>query len=90
MAENRNYYTAPDVVERAVRASWPELNFRLREQIGHGGMSDVYKLSAAAGSKRSRLPAAPVRKRLNCVKTFAGGALMRWNTPGACLKRAAA
>lgn len=46
MAENRNYYTAPDVVERAVRASWPELNFRLREQIGHGGMSDVYKLSA--------------------------------------------
>lgn len=47
MAENRNYYTAPDVVERAVRASWPELNFRLREQIGHGGMSDVYKLSAS-------------------------------------------
>ena len=46
MAENRNYYTAPDVVERAVRASWPELNFRLREQIGHGGMSDVYKLAA--------------------------------------------
>lgn len=47
MAENRNYYTAPDVVERAVRASWPELNFRLREQIGHGGMSDAYKLSAS-------------------------------------------
>lgn len=47
MAENRNYYTAPDVVERAVRASWPELNFRLGEQIGHGGMSDVYKLSAS-------------------------------------------
>lgn len=48
MAENnRNYYTAPDVVERAVRASWPELNFRLREQIGHGGISDVYKLSAS-------------------------------------------
>ena len=48
MAENnRNYYTAPDVVERAVRACWPELNFRLREQIGHGGMSDVYKLSAS-------------------------------------------
>lgn len=46
MAENRNYYTAPDVVERAVRGCWPELNFRLREQIGHGGMSDVYKLSA--------------------------------------------
>lgn len=46
MAENRNYYTAPDVVERAVRASWPELNFRLGEQIGHGGMSDVYKLAA--------------------------------------------
>ena len=46
MAENRNYYTAPDLVERAVRACWPELNFRLREQIGHGGMSDVYKLSA--------------------------------------------
>lgn len=46
MAENRNYYTTPDVVERAVRASWPELNFRLREQIGHGGMSDVYKLAA--------------------------------------------
>ena len=46
MAENRNYYTAPDVVERAIRACWPELNFRLREQIGHGGMSDVYKLSA--------------------------------------------
>lgn len=45
MAE-RKYYTAPDVVERAVRASWPELNFRLREQIGHGGMSDVYKLAA--------------------------------------------
>ena len=48
MAENnRNYYTAPDMVERAVRASWPELNFRLREQIGHGGMSDVYKVSAS-------------------------------------------
>ena len=46
MAENRNYYTAPDMVERAVRACWPELNFRLREQIGHGGMSDVYKLAA--------------------------------------------
>lgn len=46
MAENRNYYTAPDMVERAVRASWSELNFRLREQIGHGGMSDVYKLAA--------------------------------------------
>ena len=47
MAENnRTYYTAPDVVERAVRACWPELKFRLREQIGHGGMSDVYKLSA--------------------------------------------
>ena len=46
MAENRNYYTAPDLVERAVRACWPELNFRLREQIGHGGMSDVYKLAA--------------------------------------------
>lgn len=45
MAE-RKYYTAPDVVERAVRACWPEFNFRLREQIGHGGMSDVYKLSA--------------------------------------------
>ena len=48
MAENnRNYYTAPDMVERAVRACWPELNFRLREQIGHGGMSDVYKVSAS-------------------------------------------
>lgn len=47
MAENRNYYTAPDMVERAVRACWPELNFRLREQIGHGGMSDVYKLAAS-------------------------------------------
>ena len=46
MAENRNYYTAPDLVERAIRACWPELNFRLREQIGHGGMSDVYKLAA--------------------------------------------
>ena len=46
MAENRNYYTAPDLVERAVHACWPELKFRLREQIGHGGMSDVYKLSA--------------------------------------------
>lgn len=45
MAE-RKYYTAPDVVERAVRACWPELNFRLGEQIGHGGMSDVYKLAA--------------------------------------------
>ena len=47
MAENRNYYTAPDMVERAVRACWGELNFRLREQIGHGGISDVYKLSAS-------------------------------------------
>lgn len=47
MAENnRNYYTAPDLVERAVRGCWPELNFRLRERIGHGGMSDIYKLSA--------------------------------------------
>ena len=45
MAE-RKYYTAPDVAERAVRACWPELNFRLGEQIGHGGMSDVYKLAA--------------------------------------------
>lgn len=45
MAE-RKYYTAPDVVERAVRGCWPELNFRLGEQIGHGGMSDVYKLAA--------------------------------------------
>lgn len=47
MAENRNYYTAPNVAERAVRACWPELNFRLGEQIGHGGMSDVYKLAAS-------------------------------------------
>ena len=54
MAENRNYYTAPDVVERAVRANWPELNFRLREQIGHGGMSDVYKLSACSGTTPAR------------------------------------
>lgn len=46
MAE-RKYYTAPDVAERAVRACWPELNFRLGEQIGHGGMSDVYKLAAS-------------------------------------------
>ena len=46
MAE-RKYYTAPDVAERAIRGCWPELNFRLREQIGHGGMSDVYKLSAS-------------------------------------------
>ena len=46
MAENRNYYTAPDVAERAIRGCWPELNFRLGEQIGHGGMSDVYKLAA--------------------------------------------
>ena len=45
MAE-RKYYTAPDVAERAVRGCWPELNFRLGEQIGHGGMSDVYKLAA--------------------------------------------
>lgn len=45
MAE-RKYYTAPDVAERAVRGYWPELNFRLGEQIGHGGMSDVYKLAA--------------------------------------------
>ena len=45
MAE-RKYYTAPDVVERAIRGCWPELNFRLGEQIGHGGMSDVYKLAA--------------------------------------------
>lgn len=45
MAE-RKYYTAPDVAERAIRGSWPELNFRLGEQIGHGGMSDVYKLAA--------------------------------------------
>lgn len=45
MAE-RKYYTAPDVAERAIRACWPELNFRLGEQIGHGGMSDVYKLAA--------------------------------------------
>lgn len=46
MAE-RKYYTAPDVAERAVRGCWPELNFRLGEQIGHGGMSDVYKLAAS-------------------------------------------
>lgn len=46
MAE-RKYYTAPDVAERAIRGCWPELNFRLGEQIGHGGMSDVYKLSAS-------------------------------------------
>lgn len=46
MAE-RKYYTAPDVAERAIRGCWPELNFRLREQIGHGGMSDVYKVSAS-------------------------------------------
>lgn len=46
MAE-RKYYTAPDVAERAIRACWPELNFRLGEQIGHGGMSDVYKLAAS-------------------------------------------
>lgn len=45
MAE-RKYYTAPDVAERAIRGCWPELNFRLGEQIGHGGMSDVYKLAA--------------------------------------------
>lgn len=45
MAE-RKYYTAPDVAERAIRGCWPELNFRLGEQIGHGGMSDVYKLTA--------------------------------------------
>lgn len=45
MAE-RKYYTAPDVAERAIRGCWPELNFRLGEQIGHGGMSDVYKLVA--------------------------------------------
>ena len=45
MAE-RKYYTAPDVAARAIRGCWPELNFRLGEQIGHGGMSDVYKLSA--------------------------------------------
>lgn len=46
MAE-RKYYTAPDVAERAIRGCWPELNFRLGEQIGHGGMSDVYKVSAS-------------------------------------------
>lgn len=46
MAE-RKYYTAPDVAARAIRGCWPELNFRLREQIGHGGMSDVYKMSAS-------------------------------------------
>lgn len=46
MAE-RKYYTAPDVAERAIRGCWPELNFRLGEQIGHGGMSDVYKLAAS-------------------------------------------
>lgn len=45
MAE-RKYYTAPDVAERAIRGCWSELNFRLGEQIGHGGMSDVYKLAA--------------------------------------------
>lgn len=45
MAE-RKYYTAPNVAERAIRGCWPELNFRLGEQIGHGGMSDVYKLAA--------------------------------------------
>lgn len=45
MAE-RKYYTAPDVAARAIRGCWPELNFRLGEQIGHGGMSDVYKLAA--------------------------------------------
>lgn len=46
MAE-RKYYTAPDVAARAIRGCWPELNFRLGEQIGHGGMSDVYKLAAS-------------------------------------------
>lgn len=45
MAE-RKYYTAPDVAARAIRGCWPELNFRLGEQIGYGGMSDVYKLAA--------------------------------------------
>lgn len=63
MAE-RKYYTAPDVAERAIRGCWPELNFRLGEQIGHGGMSDVYKLAAGG-----RVEALKVTNSAACADT---------------------
>lgn len=43
--KNNTPYTPQSEIERAISSCWPELKFRLGEQLGHGGMSDVYKLA---------------------------------------------
>ena len=43
--KNNTPYTPRSEIERAIRGCWPDLKFRLGEQIGHGGMSDVYELA---------------------------------------------